>query len=436
MEMIKDAKITVNTTERFQTIDGFGVNINSKYWRNGELAPVIDVLVKDLGATLFRLDCYGRADWVDPENIYDKNILTQKYYDEIYKSSEFQDALGMSLYLNSFGIEPYITISGIAPVWMCGQDGKTLEQYEQYADMTVNYISWLRENGVKFSLFGPLNESDLGPPEGALLSPVQYAAACEVIVKTFDKYKLDDVKLVVPEQAMYNLDYVRELMKRKSLDNRIAVFSMHAYYNYDPHELIDEIKTSLSHKNARCWMGEFGVLDQGGGYEDYIAWQSAERLLHLLENGMNAAIYWDAYDNYHDHDDSWTTFGLLKNTWDAYVPKKRYYALKHIFRYVKRGAERIGVSCSMQEIRTVAFEDNGQLTVTGMNPLNESVYIRFKLDNKYASDYRQFKVFRTCAFENCADITEPVIKLRNRIDADIEFIALPHSIFTVTNAII
>ena len=171
-------------------------------------------------------------------------------------------------------------------------------------------------------------------------------------------------------------------------------------------------------------------------HEDYIAWQSTETLFRLLGDGMNGAIYWDAYDNYHDHDDSWTAFGLLKNTWCAYMPKRPYYALKHIFRYVKPGMVRIGASCSLREIPVLAFEDinNGQLTVAGMNPSNEAVYMGLTLGDKYASEYRQFRVLRTCGFDNCADVTEPTAKLHNRTGTDIEFIALPHSIFTVTNA--
>jgi len=172
-------------------------------------------------------------------------------------------------------------------------------------------------------------------------------------------------------------------------------------------------------------------------HEDYIAWQSTETLFRLLGDGMNGAIYWDAYDNYHDHDDSWTAFGLLKNTWCAYMPKRPYYALKHIFRYVKPGMVRIGASCSLREIPVLAFEDinNGQLTVAGMNPSNEAVYMGLTLGDKYASEYRQFRVLRTCGFDNCADVTEPTAKLAHRTGTDIDFTAPPHSIFTVTNAV-
>src|SRR5688572_11994245 len=58
--------IILNAAERFQTIDGFGTNINPAYWMNGKLKPVLDSLVKDLGSTWLRFDCYGRANWLDP----------------------------------------------------------------------------------------------------------------------------------------------------------------------------------------------------------------------------------------------------------------------------------------------------------------------------------------------------------------------------------
>jgi len=53
-----------NASEKYQQIDGFGVNINSKYCDKGRLVPVMDMLIEDLGATLFRVDIYGKSNWI------------------------------------------------------------------------------------------------------------------------------------------------------------------------------------------------------------------------------------------------------------------------------------------------------------------------------------------------------------------------------------
>src|SRR5262249_11610720 len=51
-----DATLSVDPSQRYQRIDGFGVNANPKNWRSTDLAPAIDRLVDDLHATLWRVD--------------------------------------------------------------------------------------------------------------------------------------------------------------------------------------------------------------------------------------------------------------------------------------------------------------------------------------------------------------------------------------------
>jgi hypothetical protein len=73
----------------------------------------------------------------------------------------------MMRYLNEQGIEPYLTASGIAPAWMFGPDGATLTDHQRFCEMLASLVEWARvREGVRFRLFGPLNETDLGPPAG------------------------------------------------------------------------------------------------------------------------------------------------------------------------------------------------------------------------------------------------------------------------------
>lgn len=73
--------VIIDGASRRHTIDGFGVNITPAQWRNENLKPVIDLLVDDLGCTLFRFDCVGLADWIDPS----KTIIdsTKRYQNPI-----------------------------------------------------------------------------------------------------------------------------------------------------------------------------------------------------------------------------------------------------------------------------------------------------------------------------------------------------------------
>jgi len=61
---LRYVNVSVDGTQAYQTIDGFGVNINSKYWDAPAFGMALDLLVNGpsaglragLGATLYRVD--------------------------------------------------------------------------------------------------------------------------------------------------------------------------------------------------------------------------------------------------------------------------------------------------------------------------------------------------------------------------------------------
>lgn len=373
----------VDGSKSYQKIDGFGVNINSKYWDDGGLLPVMDLLVDDLGATLYRVDAYGKSNWVDPDGKLGPAALSPEALKQVYKGKDFEYAAEMCRYLNSKGIEPYITLSGVVPPWMCREDGVTLEKYPEFAEMAVSYIKWLREKaGIKFTLFGPLNETDLGPPEGPFVSPEEFVKVCEVLIEKLDENGLGDIRLVVAEQSDYNMDYIDGFLKNRRFLNRIGAFSLHKYHDQSFKEAVKSVAAS-DYSNCPVWMTEYGDLDQTGEKEWYIAWVSFQRLMEQLEDGMTAAMNWDAYDNYHDHDEAWTIYGIIRAGGKIYTPKKRYYSSKQMYRFVRPGFTRIAASARNEKIHMQAYTGNdGQdLTIIGMNYLNEDVYIKINLSD-------------------------------------------------------
>ena len=53
-------------------MDGFGVNINSLSWKNGELAPALDRLIDEVGAKTWRV-VFDMADWEATNDNADPN---------------------------------------------------------------------------------------------------------------------------------------------------------------------------------------------------------------------------------------------------------------------------------------------------------------------------------------------------------------------------
>jgi hypothetical protein len=133
--------ITLDATTTFQTVDGFGVNINPAQWRDGNLKPALDMLVDDLGCTLFRLDPTGLAEWLDPSKRLANGSFAPEYLKEVYTSEVFRDAWATFRALNVKGIKPFLNASGRIPPGLGRVDNpKRLADFDGYAEMVATMV--------------------------------------------------------------------------------------------------------------------------------------------------------------------------------------------------------------------------------------------------------------------------------------------------------
>ena len=91
------------------------VNINSKCWNDGWIIPALDRLRVDLGATLYRVDIFGKSNWPDPDGSISPAALDAKRLAEVYHGDTARTGWAMMRYFNEHGIEPYLTASGDVP---------------------------------------------------------------------------------------------------------------------------------------------------------------------------------------------------------------------------------------------------------------------------------------------------------------------------------
>jgi hypothetical protein len=103
-----------------------------------------------------------------------------------------------------------------------------------------------------------------------------------------------------------------------------------------------------AYPNVPVWLTEYGDLDDLNQSADN-EWKgfsvaATRRALGALNQGVTAALYWDAFDNYHEHYPRFTYYGLFAGHNHQYVPKKRYYAARQLYHFVHPGAQRIGVA--------------------------------------------------------------------------------------------
>jgi O-glycosyl hydrolase len=382
----RPARITLDPGTRFQTIDGFGVNFNGTYFRDSQ-KPMIQGLVTDLGATIFRLDPYGLINWEAANDNADPNVMDWQYYNDRYSIPEFEAAWSAARYLNSLGIRPYLTLSGIPPAWMlnedlsapheetCTKDTRSHlnpQMYGEFAETVVSLAMYARNTAhIDFEYFGPVNETDCYPAEGPRIDPDEMPKLLIAVASRLQKEGLGDVKLVVPEQAHMANDYIEEILKHPELMPQVGAFSLHSYSDTaDAQPHVDAVRQS-QYPDVPVWLTEYGDLndlDRSAENEwKGFSVRATRRALRALNQGVTAALYWDAFDNYHEHYPRLTYYGLIRNSDHVYTPKKRYYAAKQLYHFVHPGAQRIAVQAPQgQLVSGFVNGDDGSVAVVGV----------------------------------------------------------------------
>jgi hypothetical protein len=242
---------------------------------------------------------------------------------------------------------------------------------------------------LQFTQVRPANEPD-NTYTGVNMSSSQYVTAIHDVGLQLDTNGMSDIRFSGPDLAETSTSWMSAMMDDAYLMSKIAYFGLHCYQTQTPDATgIESFIRQSAYPNTPFWMTEYNVwcasCQDGEGGDD--TWQYAQNvaayLLSLLAEGASAGIVYDAYDSpYYGYDPDtgentapvwyyWGLFGV--NNTNAvpltYTPRETFYALSQISRYVRPGAQMIGVSGAPSSMPLLAFYNttNGQFTVTGVN---------------------------------------------------------------------
>jgi hypothetical protein len=401
---------------------------------------------------------------LDPAKANANGQFSDQYLRQVYTSPVFKDAWELCKYLNEKGIEPIFNISGAVPaLWTTtGNIRKDpLANFEAYGQMAASLLHWARNNeGIRFSKFMPFNETDMGYPEGPKITNKDIPKAIEAVHKHLIAVGLGNLDYILMDDTGVNLERIEQLIKSPFPKQQLAAVGVHTYGNGLAEDgrsgWLEEnspFKNALQYlkksavPNPNLWLTEYGDLDQTGQIEHEVAWRSTRRLLKTLNDGLNAAIAWDAFDNYHVHDSTYAYYGLFRTdtTIFRYWPKPRYFAAKQVYKYVKPGFRQVAFTPaapadpayvynewvrSFRNILVSAFVSptDEDLTVVGMNSVEGIVPIEIDLqDFPEATLAKPMNLFISNRTKNCQKVA--INKAKN---GKITFRVPEHSIFTLT----
>jgi hypothetical protein len=372
-------------------IAGFGLNGQPRNWGTDGRAvrPALELLVNDLGANLFRVEiAAGQCSWEEENDDGDPMHFEWSAFDPVFESKAFTDLFDYIRVLNELGVEEiYLAVHGLLPDWMGREsvaDGMEDELVETLLAVLLYARTRAPEPRPRFTMFGPWNETDLGPPEGIRLGPGDGVPLLRRLIARMDELaELDGIGIVAPDASSEGVanEWRDAMLADDTITARLSAVAFHRYGGYGG--------TSDRHRaDPPQWLTEF---NDWGGYCYIANWGHAMRLagnlIGALESGVTAGLVWTDYDAPHSHDaDQWETFGLLAAFFEGsddlcarfrsppddaeldsidYRPKPTYHAARHIYRYIARGAELLEIDA---DVVAVAFENtDGTIAVAGIN---------------------------------------------------------------------
>ncbi len=389
LAQVPRGRVNVDTRVRYQTIDGFGTNLTGPYFRESQ-KPMFEMLINDLGASIFRVLPYlVYSNWEETNDNDDPNVMNWEYYNNRYSGPIFEAAWAAMRFLNSRGVKCVLALMGPAPDWMvddkappprhkvCSGGSEKLRpshlnpaMYEEFAEEIVSMVVYARTKAhIDFDYFSPFNETDCYPAEGPRIDPEEAPRVLRVIARRMKKEGLGDVKLMVADQAIVTNNYIGPILEDPELMKQIGVFSFHTYGEDSIGPQVARVRASRD-PEVPVWLTEYGDLNDRDqtAENDWMHFSLAanRRALTALNQGASALLFFNAFDDYEECARRLTYYGLFRASDPVYAPRKRYYATRQLYHFVRPGFERIGATTEATGLTVSAFRNGNSIVIVGV----------------------------------------------------------------------
>jgi len=400
----REIKIEIDGSEKYQTMDGFGVNINPAWWYDGAytdaaiVQPAIDLLIDSLGASVFRV-VIEEIDWEAVNDDNDPDHFNWDYYNKIFSGIRFKGIWNTLHYLNKRGVTDRMCISfmGAPPSapplskpdqhlsWMGDKPYSIRENMEEeLAETEAAFLYYMRNTEkISFSLVSPMNETDIismtrnaEHPDGIAEGPdvpdaAQWVRIMHKLALKLDKIGMNNIRFVAPDAGGEKLfsEVIDEMAKDQYLMGKIVSWGVHCYGN-DARSYFDRIRMS-PYPVKPYWITE------------------TARISHLfgqLDDNATSYIFWDGYDCVYQHGRRNGYGSVPPNDWvfwfpgegkplveyipssQSWKPRKTFWQYAQVMKFVRPGSVRIRVTGQDSTFSAYAFcNPDGSMAITGLN---------------------------------------------------------------------
>ncbi|KAF5251048.1 hypothetical protein FANTH_3809 [Fusarium anthophilum] len=362
-----DTSVTVNTNNKLQVIDGFGVSEaygHAKQFQNlgpGPQKEGLDLLFNTTtgaGLSIIRnkIGCDGS------NSITSTNTDNPEKQPVFHFDGDDDGQVWFSKQAMSYGVDTIYANAWSAPVYMksatsmgrlCGTPGVSCasgDWRQRYVEMIAAYLSYYKEAGIPVSHVGFLNEGD---GSDFMLSTAEQAAdVIPLLHSALQSKGLGDIKMTCCDNIGWRsqMDYTAKLAEL-DVEKYLSVITSHEYSSSPDQPMNTTLPT---------WMSEGAANDQAfatawyvnGGSNEGFTW--AVKIAQGIVNAdLSAYIYWEGVET--------NNKGSLSHVVDTdgtkFTVSSILWAIAHWSRHIRPGAHRLSTSGVVQNTIVGAFEN-------------------------------------------------------------------------------
>lgn len=381
--------ITIDPTQRFQELDGFGaaltgssaflINRMDNASKNALLSELFHV-ENGIGISYLRMSI-GASDF----------SLSNFTYNDIPAGAEDPDLINFSIaedekevvpvFKSILQIAPEIKIMGSpwsAPAWM--KDSQSLnggnlrpEWYDVYAEYFIKYIEAYAAHGIGIDAITPQNEPlhEAGYPTMRMEASAQADFIKNSLGPAFEENDLR-TKIISYDHNFDRADYPIYIYEDAEASKYVDGAAFHAYAG--DVSAMSAVHNAFPEKNL--YFTEISGGEWATSFEDNLIWNTKNITMGATKNWSKNVVFWNLAlnENYGPTNNGCQDCrGVVTITSSNQIEKNvEYYAIGHFSKFVRPGAYRIGSTdfASSTGLGNVAFEniDGSKVLVV----LNES----------------------------------------------------------------
>jgi glucosylceramidase len=364
--------IDIDSTQRFQTIDGFGYTLTggSAYLIRRMGTPAADALLNELfgsgsnsaGISYLRISI-GASDL--STSVFSYNDLPAGQTDPTLSNfSLSQDTVDLIPVLKQIlAINPNIKIMGSpwsAPVWMKDNNnsigGSLLPQYyAAYAQYFVKYIQQMKQRGINIDAITIQNEPEYGGNNPSMLMTAQQQAGFikNNLGPAFQASNIS-TKIIIFDHNCDNPNYPISILNDPAAKSYIDGSAFHLYAGD-----ISALSTVRNaHPDKQLYFTEQWT-GANGSFSGDLKWNIKNIVIGALRNYSRVVLQWNLASDpaYNPHTPGGCTEckGAVTISGSGFTRNVGYYNIVHAARFIPPGSVRIA-STLVTDLPNVAFQ--------------------------------------------------------------------------------